>query len=301
MQQKKQSKNFIMNTRKGEEMAKIIAEIGINHNGQLEIAKEMISMAKKAGADYVKFQIRDVDTVYAGQLHGPRNDGNPYGWKTVGEQKRGIELSLTDYEQIDDFCRTIKMPWFASCWDVNSYIANAMMYQWPYNKIASAMVTNLDFCREVAVGGRPVIISTGGCTHQEILDCVQIFRNKCPVTIMHCIAEYPAPDDIINLNMLLTLRKWFPWATIGYSGHEVGLYPSIMSLALGAKVIERHVTLDRSMYGSDQAASLEPKGLATLCDIAHNASKIFGDGKKRITEKEIECMKKLRYWEGKND
>jgi N-acetylneuraminate synthase len=276
---------------------KIIAEIGINHNGQIELAKKMIAMAKYAGAAAVKFQVRDVDTVYAGQLDNPRNDGNPYGWKTVGEQKRGIELTLDQYKEINTFCEMIGIDWFASFWDMKSFYDHINLFDFKYHKIASAMLTNSELCEAVAAQGRLTFISTGGCDLDEIDDCIDNFmklnQNIC---IMHCVSQYPCPDSALNLNMIHSLRARYPWARIGYSGHEVGLYPSVMALAMGVRWIERHITLDRSMYGSDQSASMEIHGLQQLCSVAKNAGAILGDGIKVITEKEKQCMQKLRYW-----
>jgi N-acetylneuraminate synthase len=278
-------------------MAKVIAEIGINHNGDIEIAKQLISMAKEAGADYVKFQIRDIDTVYAGELDKPRE--SPWG-TTQGEQKRGLEFSMDQYKQINVFCEMIGIQWFASCWDSHSLEYANSILDWPFNKVASAMVTNISFLKSMAMPWqhRPVIISTGGSTMEQIKKCVNIFRvRSIPTTIMHCVAQYPCPDADLNLNMLHTLRQEFPWATIGYSGHEVGIYPSIMAIAMGASIVERHITLDRSMYGSDQSASMEFHGLSQLCKVAHAAPEILGDGIKRILPGEADCMSKLRYWE----
>ena len=278
-------------------MAKVIAELGINANGNIQTAKNLITMAKLAGADLVKFQKRTVDIVYAGQLDAPRNDGNPYGWKTVGEQKKGLEFSLEQYAEIDRFCSEIGIPWFYSAWDCYAF-EDMQRFHCPHNKIASAMITNHSFCAEVAARHLHTFISTGGCTLEQIKEVVAIFLTAhTEFTLLHCVSTYPCPDDQLNLNAMDTLRRVFPYAQIGYSGHEVGIYPSIMALAMGAKWIERHITLDRSMYGSDQAASMEYNGLKSLCEVAHKADAILGDGVKRITEAEAKVMKKLRYWE----
>ena len=282
-------------------MVTVIAEIGINHNGNLALAKKMIKTAKECGADFVKFQIRDVETVYAGQLDGPRNDGNPYGWKTVREQKNGIELTHESYYEIDRYCNEIDMPWFASCWDEKSFDWADVSFDWPYHKIASAMLTNDIILKKAALSGKKIIMSVGGSTLEQILHARNLLylsgvkpRN---LTVMHCVAQYPCDDSKLNLRFLSYLPSYFAESTIGYSGHEVGLLPSVVAIGLGAKVIERHFTLDRSMYGSDQSASMEPHGLAQLCSIAHRAEEIIGDGIKSISEKEAACMRKLRYWE----
>lgn len=278
-------------------MAKVISEIGINANGQMQTAKNLITMAKLAGADAVKFQKRTVDIVYAGQMDNPRNDGNPYGWKTVGEQKKGLEFSLEQYAEIDRFCKEIGIPWFYSAWDCYSF-EDMQRFDCPYNKIASAMMTNMDFCWLVAEKQIHTFISTGGCSLDQVKLVVNAFLDcKTDFTLLHCVSTYPCPDDLLNLNVLDILRRVFPYAEIGYSGHEVGIYPSIMALSLGAKWIERHITMDRSMYGSDQAASMEYNGLKSLCEVAHKADAILGDGHKRFTLEEAKVMKKLRYWE----
>jgi len=274
----------------------IIAEIGINHNGDIDLAYKMIDAAQEAGADYVKFQLRDVDTVYAGQLDKPRNDGNPYGWETQGDQKRGIEFSLEQYKLIDSHCESIGMPWFGSCWDLKSLEMVEKHFDWPYHKVASAMATNHEFLEAVAQTNKPVIISTGGCDLDQIEAAVDHFI-PFEIILMHCVCWYPCPEERLNLRRINTLMDEFPFAQVGYSGHEVGLYPSVMAIAMGARYIERHFTLDRSMYGSDQSASIEPAGLAKLCQIAHSANKILGHGEKAISNQEMVNIKKLRYWE----
>ena len=277
---------------------RIIAECGINANGQVGLAKQLIQMAKDAGAYAVKFQKRDIETVYAGQLEKPRNDGNPFGWETVGQQKQGLEFTYEEYKEIDAFCRYLRIPWFYSAWDPFSAVEMFSLFDCPYNKIASAMVTNHEILGILAEQKKYTFISTGGCTMDDIDMAVAIFQQqKTPICLMHCVSKYPCPDRDLNLNMLHTLRKAYPMVDIGYSGHEVGIYPSVMAMAMGATWIERHITLNRSMYGSDQSASMEYHGLEQLCKVANDATAIFGDGKKRILSGEAECMKKLRYWE----
>jgi N-acetylneuraminate synthase len=279
-------------------MAKVIAEIGINHNGQMDIAKSLIDMANEAGAHAVKFQMRDVETVYAGELDKPRNDGNPYGWKTVGDQKRGIEFSFGQYTEIDAYCKKVGIPWFASCWDLRTFDKATTLFNWPYHKVASAMLTNVPFLTVVADDERFTFISTGGMKPGDIGVAMDVFKDV-PTCLMHCVAQYPCPDDQLALSYIKTLRIYKP-SCIGYSGHEVGLYPSVMAIAMGAEYVERHITLNRSMYGSDQAASLEYPGLKKLCDIARAANSMINlsqEAREAKVKAEAECMKKLRYWE----
>ena len=231
-------------------MTFIIAEIGINHNGSLDLAKKLIDAAGMCGADAVKFQKRTVDIVYKGHLDDPRE--SPWG-KTLGDQKRGLELSEADYDEIAKHCRYSEMPWFASAWDVPS-LKFLSKYDLPYNKIASAMATNNDLLAAVGKEGKPVFLSTAMCTDLEINNAVQ-FLAGCRITLMHCVGTYPAAERDLNLRMIDTLRQWHCHA-VGYSGHETSVSPSVMAAVMGASAIERHITLDKSMYGSDQAAHL---------------------------------------------
>lgn len=272
-------------------MTFIIAELGINHNGSLDTAYKLIEAAAWAGADAVKFQKRTVEIVYAGQLDTPRE--SPWG-KTNGDQKRGLELSREDYDAIDAHCKSIGMPWFASAWDIPS-LEFLRKYDCPYNKIASAMVTNLDFVDAVAAENKPLFVSTAMCEMGEI-DKVVARVSHCNFTLMHCVGTYPAAEEDLNLRMIPMLEdRWR--CPVGYSGHEASVSPSVMAVVLGAAAIERHITLDRSMYGSDQAASLEPHGFQTMVEQIRKIPAILGDGVKRITEGERAVAKKLRYWE----
>jgi N-acetylneuraminate synthase len=276
-------------------MTFIIAEIGINHNGSLQSAKDLIDASKWAGADCVKFQKRTVDIVYAGHLDDPRN--SPWG-KTLGEQKRGLELSRADYDAIDKHCREINMPWFASAWDVPS-LEFLKKYDCPYNKVASAMATNIEFMWAVAKENKQTFISTAMCLYEDIDRIVGVFRkngNWDKIILMHCVGTYPAAEHDLNLKMIPELMKQYD-LPVGYSGHEASVSPSVIAVALGAVAIERHITLDRAMYGSDQAASLEPHGFKTLVDQIRKIPSIMGDGVKRILDAEKTVAKKLRYWE----
>ncbi|MBF0130823.1 MAG: N-acetylneuraminate synthase family protein, partial [Alphaproteobacteria bacterium] len=223
-----------------------IAEIGINHNGDLNIAKDMISMAKAAGCDAVKFQKRTVDIVYPPEvLAQPRE--SPWG-TTQRAQKEGLEFSTEDYDEIDRFCRDTGIQWFASAWDIPSlhFLRN---YDLPFNKVASAMVTKNDFLVEVATERKPTFLSTGMCEMADIDRAVAIFRlHDCPVILMHTVSTYPSPEKELNLACMDTLRKRYG-LPVGYSGHEASVSPSLVAAAFGAVAIERHITLDRAMYG----------------------------------------------------
>lgn len=271
-------------------MTFIIAELGINHNGSLDIAKKMIDAAKACGADAVKLQKRSIEIVYAGQLDSPRE--SPWG-TTVRAQKEALELSESSYDEIDRYCKSIKMPWFASCWDIPS-LNFIDKYDLPYHKIASAMGTSAVFVPEVAKRGKPVFLSTAMQTYSDIRQALRDLTG-CPVTLMHCVGSYPAPEADLNLNMINELRQKFIMP-VGYSGHETSVSPSVMAVVMGAVAIERHLTLDKAMYGSDQAASLEPIAFKTMCEQIRKVPIVMGDGIKRITDDERKVATKLRYW-----
>jgi len=273
---------------------KLVAEIGINANGDIKIAKQLINMAKGCGCNYVKFQKRNVDKVYAKTLDKPRE--SPWG-TTEGQQKHGLEFSFEEYQQINYHCKMIGIPWFASAWDADS-LDFLETFNPPFHKVASPMATNHKFVRAVASLGRPTFVSTGACRMEDILAAYDIFSvARCELILMHCVLEYPCPPEKLNIRMVQTLQGMFPGITVGYSGHEVGVIPSVLAVAFGAEFIERHITLDRSMYGSDQAASLEAPGITKLVSWACQAEKCLGDGKKVITEKEAENAKKMRWFE----
>ncbi len=272
-------------------MTIIVAEIGINHNGSLEMCRKLMDAARWAGADYVKFQKRTVDIVYAGHLEDHRE--SPWG-NTLGDQKRGLELDETDYKAIQWHSEAIGLPWFASAWDIPS-LHFLRQFNLPFNKIASAMVTNDEFVGAIAAEPQPVIMSTAMCTFSDINYALRMLNGK-EVTIMHCVGTYPCLEEELNLKMITELKRRYPDNRIGYSGHEASVSPSVVAAALGAEVIERHITLDRSMYGSDQAASLEPHGFKTMVDQIRKLPEIMGDGVKRITSDEAKVAKKLRYW-----
>ncbi|MDA9152876.1 N-acetylneuraminate synthase family protein [Candidatus Pelagibacter sp.] len=241
----------------------LIAEIGINHNGDMNIAKELITNAKKCGFDAVKFQKRDIYSVYSKeQLMVPRE--SPWG-KTTEEQKLGLEFTEQDYKEIDTFCKNTKIEWFASAWDKNS-IKFLEKFDCKYNKIASAMIVDKNFLNLIADQGKHTFISTGMSSKKNIDDAVEIFTNKnCKFELMHCISTYPMKPEDANLLTIQELKKIYK-CDVGYSGHENGVAVSLAALALGISSLERHITLDRSMYGSDQSASLEFTGMKSLSE-----------------------------------
>lgn len=269
----------------------IVGEIGINHNGDLKIAKELIDWAALAGCDAVKFQKRTVDRVYTKEyLDGYRE--SPWG-TTQREQKEGLEFGKSEYEEIDKYCKEKGIEWFASAWDIESQIF-LKQFNLKYNKIASAMLTNEDLLREVASEKRYTFIATGMSTFEEIDYAVNIFKEyRCPFELMHCNSTYPMPKEDANLRLIPVLKERYN-CKVGYSGHESGRIVSTSAVALGATSLERHITLDNTMYGSDQAASLNVKDLARLIEDVRLIEKIMGSGEKILSEKELETKKKLR-------
>ena len=271
----------------------VIAEIGINHNGDLKIAKKLIDGAKKAGADSVKFQKRNVNLVYSkNDLDKPRE--SPFG-KTTRDQKNGIEFNEKDYNEIDKYCKSIGIDWFASAWDLDS--SNFLKkYNFKYNKIASAMIVDNDLMTDVAQQKKYTFISTGMSSYKEIDNAVNIFKNhKCTFELMHCVSKYPFEAQYASLNLINELKKKYS-CKVGYSGHEKsGLAISYAAAALGATSIERHITLDRTMYGSDQAASMTLRGFEELVGgIRIIELAIHGSKEKNILEIEKPVMEKLR-------
>jgi len=269
----------------------IIAEIGINHNGDVEIAKKLIDVAAFAGVDAVKSQKRTVDLVYSReQLDAPRE--SPWGI-TQRQQKEGLEFGFAEYREIDAYCKMKKVEWFASAWDLESQ--NFLrQFDLKHNKIASAMIVYEDLLKAVASEGKPTFISTGMSTEKHINRAVEIFREAgCPFELMHCVSTYPMDDEDANLKRIEVLGDRYK-CPIGYSGHEVGLAVSYAAAALGITSLERHITLDRAMYGSDQAASVEPIGLIQLVGAVRKIEKAMGDGRMGIHSKEVPIAKKLR-------
>jgi N-acetylneuraminate synthase len=269
----------------------IIAEAGINHNGDLSIARKLIDVAAEAGADAVKFQKRTIDRVYTKEfLDSPRE--SPWG-KTQRAQKAGLEFGEEEYREIDRYCKERKIKWFASAWDVDSQ-RFLRKFELEYNKIASPMIVSQELLNEVASEGRHTFISTGMSSERDIDRAVEIFRRKkCPFELMHCVSTYPMEDEDANLRRIVTLRERYK-CNVGYSGHEVGLAVSYAAVALGATSLERHITLSRAMYGSDQSASVEPAGFRQLVGAVRKIEHALGDGSMRVNPKEIPIAKKLR-------
>ncbi|RPG87078.1 MAG: N-acetylneuraminate synthase [Crocinitomicaceae bacterium TMED209] len=270
---------------------KIIAEIGINHNGDMNICQKLIDVAVSSGCDAVKFQKRTIDKVYSKEILDSFRE-SPWG-NTQREQKQGLEFNEQEYDIINDYCAKKNIDWFASAWDVDS-LNFLKKYKSKFNKIASAMIVDNFFLNEVAKEKKYTYISTGMSNMEQIENAVNIFRTQnCPFELMHCVSTYPMPDKDANLNCMSTLKKKFN-CNIGYSGHETGLAISYAAVALGATSLERHITLDRTLYGSDQAASIEPAGLKHLVGAVRKIELAMGDGIKKVTNEEIEVAKKLR-------
>ncbi|MDA9171068.1 N-acetylneuraminate synthase family protein [Alphaproteobacteria bacterium] len=268
-----------------------IAEIGINHNGSINICKKLIDVAVSAGCDAVKFQKRDIDSVYTQDfLASPRE--SEWG-KTQRDQKLGLEFTNDDYLIIDDYCKNQNINWFASAWDLDSQ--NFLeKFNLKYNKIASAMMTSKPLLEKVASEKKHTFISTGMCNFDMIDIAVEIFKkHNCSFELMHCRSVYPMNEKDANLRVINTLKKKYS-CDVGYSGHEPGLAISYAAAALGISSLERHITLDRSMYGSDQSASIEPQGLAQLVGAVRKIELGLGDGIKTFDDEEKEVALKLR-------
>ena len=273
-------------------MVFITAEIGINHNGNINLAKKLIDNAVKAGCDGVKFQKRNIDKVYT-KAYLDSHRESPWG-NTQRDQKLGLEFSEKQYEKIDEYCKKKKIEWYVSCWDISSQI-QMRKFGTKYNKIASAMIVHEKLLDIIAKEGKHTFISTGMSTIKDIEKAVKIFRkHKCSFELMHSHSASPMPLQEANLRLIPFLQKKFK-CDVGYSGHETGSYLiPVLAVILGATSIERHVTLDRSMYGSDQSASLELHGLTRMIRDVRGIHSILGDGKKRIWNSELPAQKKLR-------
>ena len=267
----------------------IIAEVGINHNGDVAIARQLIDVAAHCGCDAVKFQKRTVEVVYSREeLDRPRE--SPFG-TTNRALKEAIEFGQAEYEEIDQYCRDRKILWFASCWDKGS-VDFIEQFSPPCFKIPSALLTHDDLLRHHRRLGRPVILSTGMSSMDEIRHAVSVLGLD-DLILMHCTSAYPSQPEELNLRVIHTLQSEFP-CPVGYSGHEVGLQTTLAAAVLGASAVERHITLDRAMWGSDQAASMEPQGLARLVRDIRVVEKAMGDGCKRVWDSELPVRAKLR-------
>ena len=263
---------FNQNFQLGKSSVYITAEIGINHNGDLDIAKKLIKISKEIGINAVKFQKRTVEKVYSEESLNTYRE-SPWG-TTQREQKNGLEFNEKQYDEINKYCNEVGIDWYASAWDIDSQIF-LKKYDLPVNKIASAMATNIDFIKFVAEEKKPTFASTGMCTIENIDTLVTIFKEfDCPLVLMHTNSKFSLKNFTIS-----------------------SVSPSLMAVCFGAVAIERHLTLDRTLYGSDQAASLEPKGFQSLVDMINKVNTVYGNGIKEITENEKAVAKKLRYWE----
>ena len=270
----------------------LIAEIGINHNGDIDIARRLIKNSKECGFDAVKFQKRDIDLVYSKEiLDTPRE--SPWG-KTTREQKNGLEFSNKEYDIINDYCKELNIEWFASAWDINS-LKFLKSYNLKYNKIASAMIVDKKFLQEVASEKKHTFISTGMSSKDDIDEAVRIFQEQnCSFELMHCVSTYPMKPNDANLCTISELKKNYK-CNVGYSGHENGVVVSLAALQFEISSLERHVTLDRAMYGSDQSASLEFTGMKNLTDSINKYIVAIGKPSLgNITDEEILIAKKLR-------
>jgi len=272
----------------------LIAEIGINHNGSIKLAKQLIDLAKRYNFDSVKFQKRDPN-ICVPEKQKSKIRSTPWGEMTYLKYKEKIELGEKEFREIDKYCKKIKIDWFCSPWDKNSL--NFMKkFKTKYNKVASAMITNLDLVELIAQEKKLTFISTGMSTMTDIDNAVKIFKkNKCDFVLMHCVSTYPCDEKNLNLNLIPVLKKKFK-CKIGYSGHETSVSPTYAAWFLGANYIERHITLDRSMYGTDQSASLSEPGISLLTSTLSKFSFMLGNGKKIITNEEKKLIPKFRYW-----
>lgn len=278
----------------------IIAEAGINANGDIDIAKKLIDVAVDTGCDAIKFQKRTVEDVYTPEELDKYRE-SPWGTSNR-EQKNGLEFSEKEYDIINEYCKEKKIHWFASAWDIKSQMF-LRKYDLKYNKVASAMLTNSSLLKCIASEKKYTFISTGMSTLDEITNAINVFNDlDCPFELMHTVSTYPMKDEDANLNMIPNLRKYFK-CDVGYSGHEQGLQISLTAVSLGATSIERHITLDRSMYGSDQSASIEPEGLKRLVRDIRIIEKAKGSGFKTISKAETDIREKLAnpYWVKKGE
>lgn len=271
--------------------AYIIAEIGINHNGNLETAKKMIDAAVHAGADAVKFQKRTPEVCTPPEQQKQMRE-TPWGYITYLEYRYKVEFGKEEYAEIDRHCKKLGIDWMASVWDEPS-VDFMEQFDTPAYKVPSASLTDHALLQYARKTGKPIIISTGMSTPDEIIRGVQAVGLE-NLAVMHCTSAYPCEPSELNLRMIETLRNQFPYTPIGYSGHEVGLVPSAVAVALGACMVERHFTLDRAMWGGDQAASVEPGGFEKLVKYVRVTEESLGDGVKKVYDSELGALKKLR-------
>ena len=272
----------------------VVAEIGINHNGSMDLAKKMIDIAKQSGCDAVKFQKRDLELVYGKNFLNELRD-SPWG-TTQGDQKRKLEFGYDEYQELHKYSKNLNLDFSASAWDEKS-LEFLDKLNIDFQKVASALVTNKDFLVKVAERNKITLLSLGMCNWKIADDAIKIFDSlNCPVIPMHCVSTYPANEDELNLIQIKSIQNRYS-RVAGYSGHETSVSPSLVAATLGARVIERHITLDRAMYGSDQSASLEFPGMQRLVGSLRKLPSIYGSEEKIISDREKNVAKKLRYWE----
>ena len=272
----------------------LIAEIGINHNGSIKLAKKLIDLAKECNFDAVKFQKRDLNICIPDDQKQILRD-TPWGKITYLNYKKKIEFGIMEFNEISKYCKRLKIDWFCSAWDLNS-LKFLKKYKMKYNKVASAMLTNLKLINEISKEKKLTFISTGMSNMNDIKKAVKVFKkNDCDYVLMHCVSSYPSKEKDLNLNVIKNLKQIFK-CKIGYSGHEPSVSPSIGAWFLGADYIERHITLDRSMWGTDQSASLSSEGMRYLSDTIKKMPKILGNGRKKITMDEKKLISKFKYW-----
>jgi N-acetylneuraminate synthase len=271
--------------------AYIIGEIGINHNGDIDVAKKLMEVAKKSGADAVKFQKRTPELCVPEHQRSKMRD-TPWGYITYLDYRYQVEFDEEAYTEIDRFAKEIGIDWFASSWDIPS-LEFIERFNPPAHKLPSALLTDLELLRAYRDTGKPLIVSTGMSTLDEIKIALELIGEE-NLILCHTTSSYPCPPEELNLRMIQTLRDMTSLCPIGYSGHEVGLVPSAIAVALGACLVERHITLDRAMWGSDQSASVEPQGLASLVKYIRVTERSLGDGVKRVYDSELSSLSKLR-------
>jgi N-acetylneuraminate synthase len=272
----------------------VIAEAGINHNGDINTAKKLIDLAVRTGCDAVKFQKRDPDVCVPNSMKSVMRE-TPWGNITYLDYKKRIEFGQSEYQEIAAYCKEKDIDWSASAWDMGS-LEFLDQFNLPFHKVASALATHLEFVEQVAKRGKLTYASVGMCTYEDIDRLVQIFKkNDCPFVLLHTVSTYPAQESDLNLRMISTLSERYG-VGVGYSGHEPSVSPSIMAGVLGAVAIERHITLDRSMWGTDHSASLEESGLSQLVSTLRKIPTVLGDGIKKSIPAEEAIASKMRYW-----
>jgi len=277
--------------RKTQSSIYIIAEIGINHNGDLNIAKQLIDIAKVAGCDAVKFQKRNPDVCVPEHQKTIERD-TPWGRMTYLDYKYKVEFGKDEYDVIDAYCKKLNIHWFASPWDVDS-VNFLSQYNLPTLKVPSASLNDQELLEAMKETGMSIILSTGMSTQEEVDKAINLLSEN-DLGVLHCVSTYPTPTEELNLNVIKTYKEKYPNIIIGYSGHETGLSTTYAAVALGAKIVERHITLDRSMWGTDHSASVEPHGLKTLVSNIRDIESAMGDGIKTVTAGEIPIREKLR-------